>query len=73
MQENRKISRKAIFVSPLFFGGGGAQKHTETCSIFSKNEFSKSSKLPMFIAFPAKVVGGGHFFQKRPMLKGGDF
>ena len=35
-----------------------------------KSGFSKSSKTPIFIAFPEKM-GGNHFFLKKAMLQGG--
>ena len=60
--------------APLFFGGGGLKAYKNLFHFFppKKGEVSKSSEIPIFRACPAKV-GGGHFLQKRPILKGGDF
>ena len=51
---------------------GGLENGQEVVPpFFSKNSgFSKSSRTPIFRAFPEKM-GGNHFFLKKAMLQGG--
>ena len=66
----QKIQKRQKQLHPFL---GGLKNKQEVVPLFPpKRRISKSSKTPIFIVFPEKV-GGGHFFQKRPMLKGGDF
>ena len=53
---------------------GGLENGQEVVPPFfpKKSGFLKSSKTPIFIAFPEKM-GGRHFFLKKAMLQGGHF
>ena len=52
---------------------GGLKSVQEVLPLFwAKKATLKILRIPTFTAFPEKV-GGGHFFQKRPKLKGGHF
>ena len=62
-KKQKKTRKKRKHVTPIL--GGGLENGQEVAPpLFSpKSGFSKSSKTPIFIAFPEKM-GGNHFFQK---------
>ena len=65
MQKKQKKKKKKNKKSNTHFLGGLEDGQEVVPPFLSKKSgFSKSSKTPIFIAFPEKL-GGNHFFSKR--------
>ena len=69
-EETEKRKKKRPKKSNTHFGGGGLENGQGVAPPFFSNKsgFSKSSKIPIFVAFPEKLVGN-HFFQKGYVTK----
>ena len=65
-RKNKKSQKKRLHPK----NGGPSKRAGSTSTFFwqKKTGFSKSSKTPIFIAFPEKM-GGHHFFSKRLCFK----
>ena len=69
--KQKKEEKKEAQKSNTQFLGGLENGQEVVPPFFSKKSgFSKSSKNPIFIAFPEKM-GGNHFFFKKAMLQRG--
>ena len=66
--EKRRKKKAKQKVTPIW--GGGLENGQEVVPPFfsEKSGFSKSSKTPIFIAFP-ETLSGNHFFSKRLCYK----
>ena len=73
-QKDRREKRKGAKKKGNTQKMGGLEKGQEVVPPFwsKKTGFFKSSKTPIFIAFPEKM-GGNHFFFKKAMLQRGHF
>ena len=70
-ETEKKKKKKGQKKSNTHFWGGLENRQEVVPPFFSKTSgLSKSSKTPIFIAFPEKL-GGDHFFFKKAMLQRG--
>ena len=68
--QTNSLEKKAQKIYAHFFWGGGGLKNGQEVvpHFFPKEGVFKVLKNPNFYSVSRKI-GGGHFFQKRPMLK----